>query len=217
MSNLSSPPVPKPTSPHDVLPSDSPRKPLGRVPLDVQSFQLFCPNDIRQASDSYFWPVKELAQYLDPPFPTDLYLAYSLFWRQFEPPVILPPNEKYSRTYQIQHGMSTTDQETMSAEFGISGYLLSAKLSSSLNRTITITNSTTSTRTITDDGDSSHVVVLTLWQLFEVYTVEDSRGRLSTYRGVNKLFGTSAFIYGATYSQPLELNIDRQLFPADSI
>jgi hypothetical protein len=212
---LLSPSVPKPTSLRDVLPDESSEREIARAQIERQSFRLFCPNSIRQGSDSCFWPLSELASSLNPSFPDNLQLSYRLFWHRLHPSVILPPTANFSQTYELQSGMTIADQRTMSAQYGVGICLLSDKLSSTLNLTITISDQTTISKTVTENGDPNHIVMLTLWQLKEAYVVVDETGRPSSYDGRCAVISGPAYIYGLRYMQPLDMFVDRQLFSPD--
>jgi hypothetical protein len=99
------------------------------------------------------------------PFP-DYTLTYRIYWQQLDLQR-LGPGAVYSYSDSVTVGMSSTTKESLSAELGVAGGGLSAKLSATFEQSITISTEKTILRQWSEPGIPDKNTVWILWQLVE--------------------------------------------------
>ena len=110
--------------------------------------------------------------------PVEYTLTLRQYWSLVDSQVI-PTGTTYQKTYTQMYGIQTTDSDTISAELGVSGDGLSAKVSASFTHTVEITNQQTVTTEYTVDAPAAgYSKVWILWQLVAEIVALDSNGNI---------------------------------------
>lgn len=76
------------------------------------------------------------------------------------------PGDEFSQKYTVSHGISTTDSQSLSAEFGVEAEGLSAKVSATFEHSVTITDETSEEKTFTVAAPSEGFV--RAWALYQL-------------------------------------------------
>jgi len=110
------------------------------------------------------------------------------YWRMVPGTFLqLTSGTSISKSWSYQHGVSTTDSNSISAQLGISGEGISASLTASFSHSVTINDQQTTTTTFTIQGPETGTRVWLLWDLtYEfalVHKDTDSLIPTGTYRG----------------------------------
>lgn len=174
------PAVPKPANKDD-------------FPLQKSAEILVSTNDV--AVCLYFWgkkgeshgsymPVDSLPKGFTtkPPFPTPSKILYKRYWVNTGSYQLIGP-QSFSKAITTTQGMSKTKTTTLSAELGVAVKGLSAKLSTTVSTSITITEETSVTETYSFDIKAGSTVVYTLWQLVEEFVLSDSASKPIEWSG----------------------------------
>ncbi|WP_146250817.1 hypothetical protein [Nonlabens dokdonensis] len=170
-SNIPTPPIPKPTSPNDLPPTESNKLIVSSNPISNLNINL---NGKAFVPSSKF-PTR-------PSFPTNIHLQFSTYWKQVGTAVIVG-EQVYIKEISYTNGMSTTKSETLSAEVGVAYGALSAKITATVGHSVTISNETTITDTYNINVSKGTTTVYVLWQLVEEYLFVDSNGQPINWSG----------------------------------
>jgi hypothetical protein len=162
-------PVPKPATIDDILPEVSEekeitRKPAGDVMVYIAWWGGWVPTSALKK-----WP------YVQHPFPQNVQLKYSIFWKRIET-IKLAPGEQLTKSWTVKNGMTVTDTSSFAAELGVSVEGLSAKLTTTLTHTVSVMTETDVTTAFNYTAKKS--AVWTLWQLYERFSFVDEAGKL---------------------------------------
>jgi hypothetical protein len=177
------PEIPK-TPTYDSFPdSEGPPKRIATGPLQAFNLQI----DDGPGKGSYINSSATSWQYgaisFDPPVP-QFRLVLDRLWRAvFPTPIRLDGRQKYDYEVRIKNGMSTTNTETISAEIGVSVKGLSARVSRTLSKSITISSERETTEQFHFTVDDGETIVWTLWQLVDRFGVVDADGNPAVYSG----------------------------------
>lgn len=99
----------------------------------------------------------------------------------------LAPGTRFKKSWQYTHGVSTTDEQSISVEVGIEGGGLSAGLSATFSHSVTVSDEQTETTTFSVDPPAEGVRVWVLWDLmYELSVLDQHSGAIiptGTYRG----------------------------------
>lgn len=204
-SNIPTPPIPKPTGPNDLPPTESNKLIVSSNPIsDLKvnfNGQAFIPSNDPN---------------IQPAFPTNVYLQFSTYWKQVGTAVIVG-EQVYTKAISYTNGMSTTNSETLSAEFGVAYGALSAKISATVGHSVTISDETTITDTYNISVAEGTTTVYVLWQLVEEYLFVDSNGQPINWSGKMN-FGIMeppvTFPNEPRYNQSNTVYSDRTNFPS---
>lgn len=187
-------PVPKPSSPADILPQSSPAKLLTQtdIPIYVRvddhanRFSTNVGNDHISTSDPLFLAPESAPHYARflPPFTPGAQLAYSCHWELVQQLPLVGPVD-FTRTVQWTSGASTTDITSFSAEIGASGAGLSTTLSASTSHSVTVSGSQAETQEFKFSVPEGETRVIAFWQLVETFALVDKDGKpLPAYSGL---------------------------------
>lgn len=174
------PPVPKPANPND-LPSDS-----EPIILSTSDWKLNLWWDDDHTS-TRFWVADKMTPdgqqgnaysrnnvvwyYGDHP---DYLLTCRRFWKRADFQ-ILASGISFSKTLTMTYGISRTETETLSAEFGVEVGALSAKVSATFEKSITISTETTETKEWQYPAPpEGKTAVWILWQLVDEIVALDA-------------------------------------------
>jgi hypothetical protein len=160
-------PVPKPETFDDILPEVSDeivvtQNPAGDVSVYVSWWGGWVASS---ALKTWF--------YVQHPFPQDVRLAYSIFWRRIETHK-LAAGEQLTRSVTVKNGTTVTDTNNLAAELGVSFNGLSAKLSKTVGHSVTVMTETDVTTAYQYTAKTR--AVWTLWQLMERFAFVDEKG-----------------------------------------
>lgn len=206
-------PVPKPKTKFDILPQMS--NVITLVQVDAQPF-VTCyalgnppPPGIFPGKFAAYGPggfpfPGDLGFHLDPAFPIGAKLAYNIYWSLQKSYTLTGP-QNFSDEIDYTQGAAETDTTTMSAELGVDVKYLSAKLTETVSRSVSVTTETTEKRITSTTVDKGIVRVWTVWQLVETYQLLASDGTpLPAYSG---------FVYGS----PLFGKASDAIFPGGEL
>jgi len=98
-------------------------------------------------------------------------LCYGPIWR-LEGWNVVDKGEKYTRKVVSKHGMSQTDELSVSATLGYSGGGASASLTVAFKHSVTVTSETTIEQTYEVTGQDGLKIVYCVWQLCDIFTLE---------------------------------------------
>jgi len=117
------------------------------------------------------------------------------------------PGGGFSKQYTVEHGVSTTDSQTISAQFGVSGEGLSAELTATFEQSVTVTNSQSQSTTYNAGAPADgYTRVWLLWQLvheFDMVKPEDHSKLIETKQGRGDVdFSNDSHYSGAYLSFP---------------
>ena len=173
-------PVPKPSSPDDVIPQRSEERLITAV-----NVPLFIP--VRASwSDGSVWkpfPVTPSpGGWPDPPFPQGAQIAYRAYWSNDHTEVIDGPQD-WKREVKVTPGQSDTDSTTLSLQLGVKVGDLSAKLSASFQHTVVITRQEEVSQTYSVSMKQGQTGVWTRWHLVEVFAIADQLGEEISWAG----------------------------------
>ena len=170
-------PVPKPTSPDDILPDRS-----SEIFIGSSSVRLFV---LVEGFDGgpKFLPVDAplLQEKLVPPFPKGALMHYSVYWEKVKSWRLGPG----TFTRDVVHKVGTTKEEstTMAAELGVAFEGLSAKLSGTFSTSIKITDETETSEHYSFSIPEKKVCIFTIWNLVHGFQVTDAAGKNLIWNG----------------------------------
>lgn len=177
------PPVPKPQNRDDLPPQTSEKILVASNPNE--KLYIYAPN--RQQ----YITVEALKRYVDdhpdvpnviaPLLPTYT-LAYKRYWNRIDFQKI-PGPQTFEYTKETTEGMSQTDEDTFSAELGVSVSGLSGKLSETFSHSITVSTSTSVRHTYHIEVPAGKEGLWILWQLIEEVVAVDASGKQIQYHG----------------------------------
>ena len=98
-------------------------------------------------------------------------LCYGPIWR-LESWVVVNKGEKYTRKVVSKHGISKTDELSISATLGYSGGGATASLTLAFKQSVTVTSETTLEQTCEVTGQDGLKIVYCFWQLCKIFTLE---------------------------------------------
>lgn len=98
-------------------------------------------------------------------------LCYGPIWR-LEGWNVVNKGEKYTRKIVSKHGISKTDELSVSATLGFSGGGATASLTVAFKHSVTVTSETTIEQTYEVTGQDGLKIVYCFWQLCNIFTVE---------------------------------------------
>lgn len=170
------PTIPVPSSFLDLPPVDGPRAVISTSPT---KFMLWWDFD---HADTQLWipppppgqqPIPGtrggINYYYGPPIP-DYTLTHRQYWHMLDHQLIgagASPPGGYTRHEVVTEGMSSTETTTLSGELGVDVKGLQAKLSKTLDSSITISTETTVEKTWIANGSETQDTVWILWQLVD--------------------------------------------------
>lgn len=176
------PPIPVPKSVLDQPPKFSDRIVVATNPTeklllwwdyDHGDIQFWIPNVVGAQFGGL--PGSTINYFYGPPIP-DYTLTYRRYWQQLDYQA-MGAGTSYNAVEQITHGVSTTDSQSLSAELGVEGAGLSAKLTATFEHSVTIADETTVTKTWAVDAAPANTVnVWVFWQLVEEFVALGSNG-----------------------------------------
>lgn len=206
-------PVPKPKSKFDILPQMS--NVLTLVQVDTQPF-VTCwalgnppqpgtfPGRFAAYGQSGFPMGGNPQLHLDPAFPIGAKIAYNIYWSMQKSYTLTGP-QNFSDEIDYTQGATETDTTTMSAELGVDVKYLSAKLTKTVSRSVSVNTETTEKRITSTTVDKGIVRVWTVWQLVETYQLLASDGTpLPAYSG-------------GVYGSPLIGKVSDAVFPGGEL
>jgi hypothetical protein len=167
-------PVPKPASPDDVLPETS-----DALLVAANGVDLF----IQLQQNGMFVPVSHpgFTNKLKPPFPKDALVNYKLYWEKVKSWRLGPGTFQRDVVHRV--GTATQDSTTISAELGVTLDWLSAKLSGTLNHSISITQETETSEHYSFTVPDNKTCIFTIWNLVQQFEFTDSAGNLLNWSG----------------------------------
>ena len=80
--------------------------------------------------------------------------------------------DHYTRESSVKHGMSTTDELSVSATVGYSGYGASASLTVAYSHSVTVTDEQSLTQTYQIDPEKGKIKAYCLWLLSTIFILE---------------------------------------------
>jgi hypothetical protein len=98
-------------------------------------------------------------------------LCYGPIWR-LEDWSVVDKGEKYTRKVVSKHGISNTDELSVSATLGFSGGGATASLTVAFKHSVTVTSETTIEQTFEVTGQDGLKIVYCVWQLCNIFTLE---------------------------------------------
>lgn len=105
------------------------------------------------------------------------------YWKRLVS-VVIPHPTNYQQSHTYTEGTSETTGESFAISLGLSasgwGVGLSAQLTYTFNREVTISSETSVTKTFTCESEPGKVLQFTVWQLIDEYQICDSDGDLFT-------------------------------------
>jgi len=112
--------------------------------------------------------------------PTTYNLQLRAYWQQVPNTYThVNPGGGFSKTYTSSHGITTTDSQTISAELGLEGGGLSAKITATFGHTVETSQQTSEQTEYTVGApDNGFVRVWVLWQLVHEIVAWDDGGLL---------------------------------------
>lgn len=148
----SAPPHPKTIN--DRLPETSEPEVIGSIGNYDVSIMVECRGWITWHPTS---EVVHLFRHAKYPVPRDLSLQHRIYWKKIvsEP---VEGTETVTRSFTVKHGSTVTDNSTLAAELGVSYSGLSAKLTMTLDHSVSIMNETDMTHTIVIDPKSHKAI-----------------------------------------------------------
>ena len=105
-------------------------------------------------------------------------LTLRRYWRQVPGTYTLVlPGGAFKKTFTTSHGISTTDSQSLSAELGVEGGGLSAKISATFSHSVTVSDATQeSSEFSAGEPPPNSQRVWIIWQLVEEIVALDSNG-----------------------------------------
>lgn len=204
-SDLPTPPIPKPASPTVLPPQKSNELVVSCNPVSGLYVQL---------NGQGYIPANQPA--LSPPFPTSVNLQFSTYWEQVGI-AIVTGQQVYTKSIGFTQGMSDTNSQTLSAEFGVSYGALSAKVTATIEHSITISSETSVTDTYEITVPSGTTSVYVLWQLKEKFLFVDGAGQPISYSGklnIGPFLIPASFPNDPRFNQSNTVYSDRTDFPS---
>lgn len=173
------PAPPKPQSFYDEVPEQSAPWIISQSPIHDPTFLL------DENGRAQWQPPSTIARWfywIARPLPSNLHLQYRAFWERKDEVVRLSAGSgTYSYSQTHTHGTSTAQTSSLAAELGVSAYGVSAKLTETLSRTVTITDQYTKTHTFQTPVPQDKNFVWILWQLVEEFVFLDRDNNVVNY------------------------------------
>lgn len=120
--------------------------------------------------------------------PPNRLLRLRQFWRRVPGTFThIPPSTQLQKSWPYTHGVSTTDEESISAQLGTLGGGLRAGIAATLSHSVAISKQQVRTTRYTVNGPAQGVCVWVLWDLMYELTVIDATTKaqipIGPYRG----------------------------------
>ena len=174
------PPIPKPQNADDMPPQTSEKILVATNPNERLYLRYDDSNDYVSVKDLQE-AVKVFNGNISPSLP-EYTLAYKRYWQMADFQRIEGP-QTFDYSASTTEGMSETDSQTFSAELGVSVQGLSAKLSATFSRSITVSSESSVTHSYRIEVPAGKVGVWLLWQLIDEVVAVDGSDNQIEYRG----------------------------------
>lgn len=195
------PPIPDLTSLNDAPPAESDHIVLGTTDARLQiwansdnsgagAWAPDSPNPWAQVGPA-------LLNYWDGGGPAQYTLTMRQYWRQVDGSYTrLPEGNSMSISVTKTYGISTTDSQTLSAELGVEGGGLSAKVTATFSHSVTTTQETSETKEVIVQPPAAGMIRVWLaWQLVnEIVALDASGNIIPTGQGPNGTLNRKAEI-----------------------